>query len=152
RPIPPAWASFQAVQDRMSDDLRRQAIQAYHGSTSFMDAQVGRVVDALDRLGLAQNTVIVFTSDHGYHLRDHGLWQKQSLFERSTRVPLIISAPGAKANGRVAKGFVEMVDLYPTLAALCGLTPPEYVDGKSLVPMLGDANATVKTAAFSQLR
>jgi arylsulfatase A-like enzyme len=152
RPIAAAWASAQAVQDNLTDDVRRQAIQAYRASTSYMDAQVGRVIDALDRLGLAQNTVIVFTSDHGYHLGDHGLWQKQSLFERSARVPLIIAAPGATANGRAARGVVEMVDLYPTLAALAGLPAPDYLDGKSLAPMLDDANATVKTAAFSQVR
>jgi len=84
----------------MSDDLRRQAIQAYWASISFMDAQVGRVLDALDRLGLADRTIVVFTSDHGYHLYDHGLWQKQSLFERSARVPLIVAAPGRAGNGR----------------------------------------------------
>ena len=152
RTIAPAYASFHAVQDNLGDDRRREAIQAYHASTSFMDAQVGRVVAALDRLGLAQNTVIVFTSDHGYHLGDHGLWQKQSLVERSVRVPLIITAPGAKANGRAAAGVVEMVDLYPTLAVLCGLPAPDYLDGTSLHPMLDDAGASVKNAAFSQVR
>ncbi|MBI5771438.1 MAG: sulfatase [Verrucomicrobia bacterium] len=152
RPIAPAWASAQAVQDRLTDDVRRQAIQAYHAATSYMDAQLGRVVDALDRLGLAQSTVIVFTSDHGYHLGDHGLWQKQSLFERSTRVPLIIAAPGAKANGRASSSVVEMIDLYPTLAALAGLPAPAYLDGTDLRPILDDEKAAVKQAAFSQLR
>ena len=148
----PAYASARADQDRATDDQRRDAIQAYRASTSYMDAQVGRVIAALDRLGLAGNTVISFTSDHGYHLGDHGLWQKQSLFERSTRVPLIIAAPGAKANGQVARGVVEMVDLYPTLAALAGAPAPDYLDGVSLRPMLDDAKAVVKTAAFSQVR
>ena len=152
RPLPAAWGSALAVQDKMTDDLRRQAIQAYRASTSYMDAQVGRVTEALDRLGLAQNTVVVLTSDHGYHLGDHGLWQKQSLFERSARVPLIVAAPGARANGRAARGVVELVDLYPTLAALAGLPAPAYLDGTDLSPMLADATASVKPGAFSQVR
>jgi len=146
-----AYASFHEVQDRMSDDLRRQAIQGYHASTSFMDAQVGRVVDALDRLGLSKNTVIVFMSDHGYHLADHGLWQKQSLFNRSTHVPVIIVTPNSNVAGQVAKGDIELIDIYPTLASLCGLKAPTYLDGTDLSPMLGDPSVSVKKAAFSQL-
>ena len=104
----------------MTDDLRRQALQAYYASISFMDAQVGRVVDALDRLGLAQNTIIVFTSDHGYHMGEHGLWKKQSIFEESARVPLLMVAPGVSQRGAVVKTPVSHVDLYPTLTALAG--------------------------------
>ena len=148
----PAYASSLPEQDAATDAQRREAIQAYHATTSFMDAQVGRVVGALDQLGLAQNTVIVFTSDHGYHLGDHGLWQKRSFFERGTRVPLIIAVPGAKTGGQVARNVVEMVDLYPTLAGLCGVTAPDYLDGVSLQPMLDDPGKAVKTAAISQTR
>lgn len=147
-----AYASARKGQDAAGDDLKRDAIQAYHASTSFIDAQVGRVVGALERLGLADNTIIVFTSDHGYHLGDHGLWQKYSLFERSARVPLIIAVPGAKGNGQVAGGLVEMVDLYPTLASFAGLTSPDYVDGVNLRKVIDDPSQHVKETAFSQIK
>ena len=135
--IPPAGlGSYKKEQDKLTDDLRRKCRQAYYASISFMDAQVGRVVDALDRLGLADNTIIVFTSDHGYHMGEHGLWQKMSLFEESARVPLLIVAPGRGTSGGVAKSPVSHVDLFPTLAELCGVTPPANLQGQSLVPML----------------
>jgi iduronate 2-sulfatase len=147
----PAYRSSKKEQDDMTDDQRKQAIQAYHASTSFMDAQVGVVIGALDRLGLAKNTEIVFTSDHGYHLADHGLWQKQSLFERSTRVPLIIATHDNQNAGKAAKAVVELLDLYPTLTELCGLEAPKYLEGMSLVPALKDPEAKIKPAAFSQV-
>ena len=148
----PAYAESHAEPLAATDDQRLMAIQAYHGAISYMNAQLGRVVGALDRLGLADHTIIVFTSDHGYHLADHGLWQKQSLFERSTRVPPIIAAPGAKANGQVAHGICELLDLYPTLAAHCGLSAPAYLDGKSLAAVLDDAVAIVRPSAITQVR
>lgn len=147
-----AYASAKKEQDAMPDAQRREAIQAYRAATSFMDAQAGIVLDALERLGLSGRTVVVFTSDHGYHLGDHGLWQKMSLFEGSTRVPLIVAAPGMKAGGGVARSPVELVDVYPTLAELAGLQAPDYLDGVSLRPMLDSADRSVKDAAFSQVR
>ena len=147
-----AYLSSKKDQENISDRLRREAIQAYWSSITFMDAQVGRVVDALDRLGLADDTVILMTSDHGYHMYEHGLWQKLSLFENSAHVPLIIAAPGAKGNGRSTASLAELVDLYPTLADLCGLEAPDYLGGVSQRPALEDPSTSVKDAAFSQVR
>jgi choline-sulfatase len=150
--VPPAaLANRRQVEDDMNDDQRRQVLQAYYASISFMDAQVGRVVAALDRLGLAESTVIVFTSDHGYHMGEHGLWQKMSLFEESARVPLLIVAPGASKSGSVARAPVSLVDLYPTLAELCGITPPDNLQGQSLVPMLKDPAFSGRGWALTQV-
>ena len=147
----PALGSYKREQDKLTDELRRQCVQAYYASTTFMDAQVGRVLDALERLGLAENTIVVFTSDHGYHLGEHGLWQKMSLFEESARVPFIIAAPGTSAKGAVAKAPVGLIDLYPTLAELCGVKAPENLQGQSLVPMLNDPDAPGRGWTLSQV-
>ena len=148
---PAALASYKREQDKLTDDLRRQALQAYYASISFMDAQVGRVIDALDRLGLAESTTIVFTSDHGYLTGEHGLWQKQSLFEESARVPLLIISPGVSRPKTAVTAPVSLLDLYPTLTELAGVTAPSTLQGQSLVPMLRDPTVTGRGWALSQV-
>lgn len=128
-------------------DNQKRMWSAYYASVTFMDQQVGRVLDQLDRLGLRETTAIVFTSDHGYHLGEHGFWQKSNLHEEVLRVPLIIAAPG-HAPGR-SKSIVELVDLYPTLSDLVGVAPPPDVQGVSLRPILHNSEATVKSSAIS---
>ena len=149
--VPPAALASYKERNRFADDRARQSAQAYYASISFMDAQVGRVVNALDRLGLADNTIIVFTSDHGYHIGEHGLWQKMSIFEESARVPLLIVAPGVAKKGTRAEAPVGLIDLYPTLTELCGVDAPENLQGQSLVPILKDANAKGRGWALSQV-
>jgi arylsulfatase A-like enzyme len=146
-----ALASRNKSEEKLTDDLRQQAVQAYFASITFMDAQLGRVLDTLATLGLADNTIVVFTSDHGYHLGEHGLWQKRSLFEESARVPLIIAAPGTGPRGVVSETPVGLIDLYPTLVDLCGVKAPDGLGGQSLVPMLKDASAVGRGWAVTQV-
>lgn len=134
----------------LAPELARQAIQAYYASITFADAQLGRILDALEETGLARNTIVVFTSDHGYHMGEHGHWQKTTLFENAARVPFIIAGPGVEARGQVVHEPAEMVDFYPTLAELCGLTPPASISGKSLVPALLDPSASPRRYALTQ--
>ncbi len=147
----PAFGSAKKEQEKLTDDLRRQALQAYYASTTFMDAQVGHVLDTLDKLKLADKTIVVFISDHGYHLGEHGLWQKMSLFENSARVPFVIYDPRAKANGKVSKRTVELVDLHPTLAEICGLESPKLLTGKSVKPLLDNPEAAWDKPAITQV-
>ena len=135
----------------LDEIICREALQAYRASVSFVDAQIGRVLDALDKLKLTENTIVVLWSDHGYHLGEHlGIWQKRTLFEESARAPLIIRAPVAKGNGRSCHRIVEFIDLYPTLADLASLKVPQ-LDGKSLRSLLDDPAKTWDHPAITQI-
>jgi uncharacterized sulfatase len=128
-----------------------EAILAYYAAISFADAQVGRILDAIDRLRLLENTTIVLWGDNGYHLGEHGLWKKQSLYEGSARVPLIVAGAGVGARGSACRRTVESVDVYPTLAELCGLPPPNNLQGVSLRPLLDNPRAEWTRPAFTQV-
>lgn len=145
-----AFGSYKKEQDQLTDAMRREVLQAYAASISLMDAQVGKLLDALDRLNLADKTIVVFHSDHGYHTGEHGLWQKMSIWEESARVPLVIYDPRAKGNGKPCGRTVELVDLHATLAELCGLEAPK-TDGDSLAPLLADTQAAWNHPAFTQV-
>jgi iduronate 2-sulfatase len=133
------------------DDRTRELRHGYYAAISYLDAQVGKVLDALDRLGLAENTIIVFWSDHGFHLGEQTLWCKTSNFEQDARVPLIIAAPGPRGErGWVCRSPVELVDLYPTLVTLCGLPLPGGLDGDDLSPALKNTGAFPAKTAVTQ--
>jgi uncharacterized sulfatase len=149
RGIPPIALTYGVGSPSLPDDERAEVMSSYFSSISFMDAQVGVLLDAMDRLKLWDRTIVVFQSDHGYQLGEHGgLWHKMTLFEEGVRVPLIVVAPGVKA-GIVSPRLVELVDLYPTLADLCGLSPPADLEGTSFRPLLGDPQRAWKSGAFS---
>ncbi len=134
----------------MPDDLARQLIHGYHACVSYMDAQLGRILDALDELGLADNTIVVLWGDHGWKLGEHGMWCKHTNFEIDCHVPLVVSAPGMKAAGRECSGLVEFVDVYPSLCELAGVPSPPHLQGTSFVPLLDDPEQSWKETAFSQ--
>lgn len=129
----------------------REARRGYYACTSFMDEQVGRVLAGLDKMGLADRTIVVFWGDHGWSLGEHTHWQKMSLMEEACRVPLIVRAPGQRGNGRACRSLVEFVDLYPTLTELCGIAPPAGLEGQSLTRLLADPARAFKKAAFTQI-
>lgn len=133
----------------MKMDVRRQkkSLGGYYASVAYMDAQVGKVVEALNQSGVADKTIVIFTSDHGYHLGEHDFWAKVSLLDQSSQVPLIVCVPGKQPA--VCNSLVELVDLFPTAAGLCGLEIPERLQGKNITPMLDDPTVEVRDAAFS---
>ncbi len=148
-PAPPLALTAMAKDfAKFTDKERLEFLRAYCAAASFMDAQLGRVLDALDKGKLWDKTIIVFVGDHGYHTGERQWWNKNTLFERSCRAPMIIVAPGAKA-GATCRSLVEFVDLFPTLAESCGLKAPAGIAGKSLRPLLANPKTTIKDAAFT---
>ena len=136
-----------SVNARMTEEQEKKAVAGYYASVAYMDAQVGKILQALEDEGLEDNTIVIFTSDHGFHLGEHRFWMKVSLHEESVRVPMIIKVPGKKPA--VTNSLVELLDLYPTIAELAGLKYSKHLQGKSLVKMLDDPELTVRDAAFS---
>jgi arylsulfatase A-like enzyme len=134
----------------LTDEMARKLIHCYYASVSYVDAQIGKVIDELDRLGLRENTAIVLWGDHGWQLGEHGLWCKHTNFEVAARAPLIFSIPGQKTVGMHCDALVEFVDMYPTLATAAGLAMPSHLEGSSLLPLLNDPKTPWKQAAFSQ--
>ena len=132
------------------DDLARQLKHGYYAAISYMDAQVGKVLDELDRLGLTKNTIIILWGDHGWKLGEHDAWCKHSTVENDTNVPLLLAVPGMKHAGVRTDAIVEFVDIYPTLSELAGLPLPSHLEGTSMKPLLDDPKRPWKTAAFSQ--
>nr|MBR9810950.1 sulfatase [bacterium] len=146
--IPKAGINYKTSKN-MKMDLRRQkkAVGGYYASVAFMDRMVGQVLNGLKEAGLEDNTIVIFTSDHGYHLGEHDFWAKVSLHDESAAVPLIIRMPGKKPA--VCHSLVELLDLYPTLSNLCGLEVPKHLQGKDISKMMTDPAKEVRSAAFS---
>ena len=146
--IPKAGINYKTSSNMKMDERRqKKAVGGYYASVAFMDAQVGKVIQALKDNGLEDNTIVIFTSDHGYHLGEHDFWAKVSLRDESAGVPLIISVPGRQPV--VCNSLTELLDLYPTIASLCGLAIPSNIQGKDISAMLDNPSVEVRDAAFS---
>ena len=145
--IPEAGISKNSVQIGLdSAKEKRQVLSAYYASVEFMDAQVGKILDAIESQGLGERTLVVFTSDHGYHLGEHEFWQKMSLREESTRIPLVLAGPGIPQG--VSPSLVQQIDLYPTLANLNRLTVPEHVQGIDLTPLFEEPEKQLRDYVY----
>lgn len=154
--VPPLGAALTAGKSRFVDSvleqgLHQDAVQAYLATTAYVDAQMGRVLDALDESPHQNNTIVVFLSDHGFHLGEKHHWQKATLWEEATHCLLMFRVPGVTSAGSVSQRFVSLQDIYPTLAELCGLDAPSYLDGRSLLPLLKDSDAEWDSTAITCL-
>jgi arylsulfatase A-like enzyme len=133
----------------VDDKLARHLIHGYYACVSFIDAQIGRIMEKLEKLGLKDNTIVILWGDHGWKLGEHGSWAKHTNFEIDTNAPLVISDPRMKHKGIRTRALTEFVDIYPSLCELCGLEKPEHLEGVSFVPLMKDPERTWKKAAFS---
>ena len=151
--VAPRWAYTSMDPNHgMSEQQQREAIRAYYAALTFVDANLGRLIDAVEHLGFARNTIIVFASDHGWCLGEHGQWEKQMLFEQSARVPFFIGGHGVQAAGRVCQRTVEHLDIYPTLVEMCGLQGAQAnLQGQSLAPLLTNPDGVRERPAASQV-
>ena len=148
------WGELRSYRDipkegPVSAETARELVRGYRASVSFIDAQIGRLLDALERLDLADNTIVVLWGDHGWQLGEHGFWCKHTNFEVATRVPLIIAAPGIPGD-RDCTRLVETIDIYPTLCELAKISKPAHLQGKSLLPLLLDTDSAHKEVVFSR--
>jgi len=150
----PAAKSVRAKKNQidLEEDLAKEIKQAYFATISFVDAQVGRIINKLKQTGLDKNTVVVFTSDHGYHMGEHGHWQKQTLFNNATKVPLIINVPGKDYISKISNSPVELIDIFPTLMDLTNIVPPSNVVGESLRPIIENKSTYVRKNALTRWR
>ena len=146
--IPQLGINYKTSENMQMNVVRqKKAVAGYYASVAYMDAQVGKVLNALDAAGLRDETIVIFTSDHGYHLGEHDFWAKVSLHEESVQVPLIVRVPGKPPA--VCEGFAELLDLFPTISSLCDLEVPERLQGKNLAPVFDDATVALRDGAFS---
>ena len=136
---------------KLDDSLARNLIHGYYASVTYMDALIGELIKALDDLGLRENTTIVFWSDHGYFLGEHGFWCKHSTFEEAVKIPFIISSPNHIKNKTTAS-FTELVDVYPTLCEIANIKAPTYLQGESLIPVLENPSTILKTEVYTRYK
>ena len=148
----PAAKSIRAkeVQLNLEEELAKEIKEAYYATTSFVDAQLGRVLEKLKQSGLDKNTIVVFTSDHGYHLGEHGHWQKQTLFENTTKSSLNFQSHGTKTMIKRTNSPVELIDIYPTIMDLLDITIPKHVVGKSLKPLMLNNTSNIRNSALTK--
>jgi arylsulfatase A-like enzyme len=135
----------------LEHSLHKQAVQAYLATTAYADAQMGRVLEALEKSPYRDNTIVVLISDHGFHLAEKSHWQKGTLWEEATHNLMMWRVPGMTRTGGVSERFVSLQDIYPTLADLCRIDPPEYMDGRSLAPLFKQPDAPWQSTAISAL-
>ena len=139
------------AQGQLSDELSHDLIRGYYASVTYMDALVGELIQSLDEMGIRENTTIILWSDHGYFLGEHGFWCKHSTFQEAIKIPFIISSPKFAKN-KTTESFTELVDVYPTLCEITGIKAPDYIQGKSLIPVLENPSIMLKDEIYTRYK